>query len=345
MVSALGAKTNTLGSLNKPSAGSEYKLTFIDSSMKLSAGDVSNNGTTVTIPFSGATKAKDVYISAAIVHTGNVLYYGKMAVNAESGDIAIPRDLVGAGDELYVFAEKCGDDAEFDYTSSPIRVSIPDPPSPPQSAPVPEPAPTAAAPAPAPAVASVPPARTILLARTIASGNYAAQVGWNNVRADRYLIYYSEYGKKIRLAKAVNGRTLKYTRKGLKRNRRYRFYVVAQRRNGKGYVNIATSKITHMVTSNLWGRYTNAKGIGNVRSNIAIYKGRSIRLRPTVSKVRGGRKILPIKGIAAVRYTTNNPAIATVNGSGVITGKSPGTCYVYVQAINGAWKSVKVTVR
>ena len=33
-----------------------------------------------------------------------------------------------------------------------------------------------------------------------------------------------------------------------------------------------------MVTSNLWGRYTNAKGIGNVRSNIAIYKGRSIRL-------------------------------------------------------------------
>jgi len=327
MVSAIGAKPSSVGSLSQPAAGTEYKLTFIDSDMTLTAGEASNDGTTVNIPFSGATKAEDVYISAVIVHTGNVLYYGKMAANTESGNVQIPYNLLGIGDELYIFTEKCAAGAGLDYTSDPIRITVPDPPPPPD--------PDKDVPAP----------KKILLARSLAKGKTQAAIRWNNVNADRYLVYYNEYGKKLRLTKKANGKTFTYIRSGLKRNTRYRFYVVAQKKTGGTYKTIAKSKVTYMVSSNRWGSRTNVKGIGGVKSSVTIRKGKSLRIRPVLIKARQDKYLLTKKGVNSIRYTSNNPAIATVNSRGVITGKREGTCCVYVQALNGYWRSVKVTVK
>jgi uncharacterized protein YjdB len=46
-----------------------------------------------------------------------------------------------------------------------------------------------------------------------------------------------------------------------------------------------------------------------------------------------------------VRYESSNSKIATVNGSGKITAKAKGTCYIYAYAQNGVVKAVKLTVK
>ena len=46
-----------------------------------------------------------------------------------------------------------------------------------------------------------------------------------------------------------------------------------------------------------------------------------------------------------LRYVSSNKKIATVSKSGKITAKSKGSCKVYVIAVNGARKAVRVTVK
>ena len=46
-----------------------------------------------------------------------------------------------------------------------------------------------------------------------------------------------------------------------------------------------------------------------------------------------------------LRYRSTNKNIATVTKSGRIKGRSKGTCHIYVYAINGVSKKIKVTVK
>ena len=48
---------------------------------------------------------------------------------------------------------------------------------------------------------------------------------------------------------------------------------------------------------------------------------------------------------AKVRYLSSDPKIATVSAKGKIKAKAKGTCKIYVHAVNGAYKTVKVTVK
>jgi uncharacterized protein YjdB len=48
---------------------------------------------------------------------------------------------------------------------------------------------------------------------------------------------------------------------------------------------------------------------------------------------------------AKFRYRASDKSIATVTKSGKIKGINKGTCTVYVYAINGKMKKVKVTVK
>lgn len=130
LVSAIGSKAVSVGSMTRPSSGSEYRLTFLDRSLSVTAGDATNDGTTVMIPFSGTSTSSGTHISAVIIKNGTVRYYGQMSQGKASGTISIPYRLFGVGDELYIFSERCSDGASFDYVSEPVEIAIPDPPAP-----------------------------------------------------------------------------------------------------------------------------------------------------------------------------------------------------------------------
>jgi uncharacterized protein YjdB len=54
---------------------------------------------------------------------------------------------------------------------------------------------------------------------------------------------------------------------------------------------------------------------------------------------------VPTSHAPKLRYVSSNKKIATVSKTGKITAKSKGGCKVYVIAVNGASKAVKVTVK
>ena len=53
---------------------------------------------------------------------------------------------------------------------------------------------------------------------------------------------------------------------------------------------------------------------------------------------------MPTSHAAKLRYLSTDTKVATVSKSGKITAKGKGTCTIYVYAVNGARKAVKVTV-
>ena len=58
-----------------------------------------------------------------------------------------------------------------------------------------------------------------------------------------------------------------------------------------------------------------------------------------------GERVEPTSHAPKLRYVSSNKKIATVSKTGKITAKSKGSCKVYVIAVNGASKVVKVTVK
>lgn len=75
-----------------------------------------------------------------------------------------------------------------------------------------------------------------------------------------------------------------------------------------------------------------AKTLSVNKTKVTLYKGKSTTVKGTASPG------------AKVSYTTSNKKIATVNANGKITGKSKGSCKIYVKA-NGITKTVNVTVK
>ena len=204
----------------------------------------------------------------------------------------------------------------------------------------PEPTPT-----PAPATQ----AKSVLVAKGIASGKKAIKLSWNKVTgADRYVIYLAKCnykGKKFKYkaVKTVSGNTLKWTKKKLKKKTAYKFYVVAQKKTGSGYATIATSNDGHVITGNVKGKFTNPKSLKLNKTSITLSKGASATIKGTVTKVKKKKK-LATSHAAKLRFISSDPSVAIVDAKGRVTAKSSGTAVIYVQTINGVWKNCKVTV-
>ena len=190
----------------------------------------------------------------------------------------------------------------------------------------------------------------VLVAKAIAKGKMAAKLSWNKVNgADRYVIYLSRCnykGKKYsyKKIKTVNANTLKLTKKKLKKNTAYNYCVVAEKKSGSGYETIAKSKTAHFFTNNVRGKWTNPKSLKLGKSSLTLSAGKSATIKGRVTKVKKGKK-LATGHAAALRYTSNNPTVAAVNAKGKVTARAKGTAVIYVQTINGIWKTVKVTVK
>ena len=192
--------------------------------------------------------------------------------------------------------------------------------------------------------------KPVLVAKAIASGKTAGKISWNKVKsAERYVIYLSSCnhkGKKhtMKKVKTVGGKTYKWTKKMLKKNWSYKFYVVAQQKSGGKYKSIAKSRVGHFFTGNMRGKYTNPKSLKLTKSKLTLKKGKSQAIKGTVSKVKKNKK-LATNHAAKLRFTSSNPSVAKVNSKGKVTAKAKGTATIYVQTINGIWKTCKVTVK
>ena len=92
-------------------------------------------------------------------------------------------------------------------------------------------------------------------------------------------------------------------------------------------------------------KYTNPKALKLTKSTYSIKVGKTAKIKAKVTLENSKKKLLPKGHGAKFRYKSSNTKIATVNKNGKITGKSKGTCYIYIYTINGLMKKVKVTVK
>ena len=107
--------------------------------------------------------------------------------------------------------------------------------------------------------------------------------------------------------------------------------------------------IAKTITAHLAGtksvKYTNPKALKLTKSAYQIKVKKTAQIEAKVTLENSSKMLLPESHAAKLRYKSSNTKIATVNKNGKITGKSKGTCYIYVYTVNGLMKKVKVTVK
>ena len=176
------------------------------------------------------------------------------------------------------------------------------------------------------------------------------KVTWGKVaKADGYDVYmaYCKKGKytvvkSVKSAKTLSATINKLDKKAVNQKDNVKCYVVAYKKvNGKK-VTIGKSITGHAVGKKNT-TVTDAKRIRINKSAYSLKKGKTAKIKATIVKKNNK---LPLFGhTAKFRYDTSNKKVATVSKDGKITAKGKGTCYVYIYAVNGCAKKVKVTVK
>ena len=108
----------------------DWKLTLKDSSRYFNASVSTKKiraNESLTIDYSGAKIGDNEYVSAMIVdENGDVLYYGRIAQNSESGSatITIPSEMATGTYTLKVFSEQYNGDYKTDYASDFVNIDL-----------------------------------------------------------------------------------------------------------------------------------------------------------------------------------------------------------------------------
>ena len=180
------------------------------------------------------------------------------------------------------------------------------------------------------------------------AGNKKGTITWNHVYgAAKYQIYFShcntsEKEYKPKLYKTVGAKTKSIEIKNLKKEMYYKFYVVALDKNGK---RIAKTPQHHFCTNDACCEYTNPKTIKASKTKVSISKGKTYKLKTTVTKVKPWKKLTNGEHTKKVRYKTGNKNVATVSANGTIKAVGTGWCRVYVMGANGIYQTIEVTVK
>ena len=212
----------------------------------------------------------------------------------------------------------------------------------PEPSPIPEPAPT---PEPAPIAVSGTPLTKLSVGKT------SMTIAWQKTEGvDGYDIFFSRcnYGDtkvELKNVKTIEGNdTFNWTNSGLKPGTSYKAYVKAFIMTGSGKQYVMTSPLMHAYTDGGSKKYTNARSVKVNKTRVSINTGKTFKIKAKVKKLKKGRKLMPAKHVAKVRYLSTDTSIATVSGKGKIKGVKAGTCYVYALAHNGVFKKITVTV-
>ena len=143
-----------------------------------------------------------------------------------------------------------------------------------------------------------------------------------------------------KLATVTNGK-LAATHKKLKNNREYKYFVAAYKMVDGKKVYIAKSNGFHVAMKQ--ANTTNAKSVSVKKKNVVLRKGKTFQIKASVKLENKKKKLL--SHTAKFRYYVVDSKVATVSKRGKIKAVGKGTTYVYVLANNGAFKTVKVTVK
>ncbi len=124
----------------------------------------------------------------------------------------------------------------------------------------------------------------------------------------------------------------------------YKVKVKAYRllENGKKQY-IGTSAVMHVAGSRN-KTSTNAKNIRLKQKAYDVRKGQSAQIRATIIKADRKKKLLSKSHGAKLSYVSSDEKIAVVTATGKIKAKKHGRCTIYVRALNGISKEIKVTV-
>lgn len=176
------------------------------------------------------------------------------------------------------------------------------------------------------------------------------KVTWGKVaKADGYEVYmaYCKKGKytvvkSVKAAKTLSVTINKLNKKAVNQKDNVKCYVVAYKKVDGKKVTIRKSITGHAVGKKNT-TVTDVKKIQIKKSAYSLKKGKTAKIKATIVKKNNK---LPLFGhTAKFRYDTSNKKVATVSKDGKITAKEKGTCYVYIYAVNGCAKKVKVTVK
>ncbi len=176
------------------------------------------------------------------------------------------------------------------------------------------------------------------------------KVTWGKVaKADGYDVYmaYCKKGKytvvkSVKSAKTLSVTINKLDKKAVNQKDNVKCYVVAYKKVDGKKVTIGKSITGHAVgKKNI--TVTDAKKIQIRKSAYSLNKGKTAKIKATI--VKKNNKLSLFGHTAKFRYDTSNKKVATVSKDGKITAKGKGTCYVYIYAVNGCAKKVKVTVK
>lgn len=193
----------------------------------------------------------------------------------------------------------------------------------------------------------------VLLAKMTAKGKRSLVISWNEVAgAAGYEVFLGQCGdfettEKCMLVTTVKTDEIcKETMDGLKAKTAYRAYVKAYKTdlNGKK-VYIEESPVIHAFTTGWTKTYTNPKSVTVKKTKLTLTAGKTAKIKASVTKVKKGKKLIPMTHAPKLRYLSSDEEIATVDGSGKIEAKAAGVCKIYVFAANGVSKAVNVTVK
>lgn len=181
--------------------------------------------------------------------------------------------------------------------------------------------------------------------------NNALYIKWGKVKgAQGYDIFAAAYGKKygsaVKTASAgkTSAKITKISGKKLSKKGTYKVCVKAYRIvNGKKQYIAAGLQMYVAGSKNV--KYTNAKSVKIPKKSYVLKKGKTAVIKAGIVKQDQSKKLLPKSYGKSLRYISMNKKIVTVSSKGKLTAKKKGTCYVYVFALNGAKKKIKVTVR
>ncbi len=171
----------------------------------------------------------------------------------------------------------------------------------------------------------------------------SVKLAWKKVSgAKNYVVFGNACGKKNKYMKltTVTGTSANIKTIGknkMKKGTYYKFIVVAVDSNGKV---ISTSKTVHAATKG--GKVGNAKKVSLKKKKASIAVKKTFKIG---AKEVAASKKLKVKKHRKTAFESTNVKVATVNAKGVITGKSKGSCEIYVYAQNGVCAKIKVTVK
>ena len=176
-------------------------------------------------------------------------------------------------------------------------------------------------------------------------------VTWGKVKeATGYDVYMAYCGKdkmavvKTASATATKATITKLNKKAIDQEKHVKCYVVAFKKVGGKKVTLAKTITAHAV-GNANKSVTDAKSIKLEKTSITVAKGKTAKIKATT--VKHNKKLPILTHTSEFRYSTSDSNIATVSKDGKVTAKKKGSCYVYVYvyAVNGCAKKVKVTVK